>query len=53
MAESPDELDDKSPAAKTTEFPSDFDQYEHPYNYDNELPDDEELKENLWIWGVE
>lgn len=37
--------DEKSPSAPLVELPEDFDQYEHPYNYDNELPDDAELEE--------
>jgi hypothetical protein len=34
-------------------WPADFDQYEVPYNYDNELPDGEELIERRKEWEGE
>jgi hypothetical protein len=56
------ELDESDPdprPAPTTdkvEWPDDIDQYEHPYNYDNELPDDAETEEELEqvreSWGL-
>jgi len=34
-----------SPAQPKVEYPADIDQYEHPYNYDNDLPDDADTQE--------
>jgi hypothetical protein len=36
-----------SPVHDKVEYPTDYDQYEHPYNYDNDLPDDAETDEEM------
>ena len=36
-----------SPTAPLVEYPEDYDQFEHPYNYDGDLPDDQETQEEL------
>ncbi len=45
----PEKDKERSPSAqvrdRSRELPPDFDQYEAPYNYDNELPEDDEVKE--------
>ncbi len=38
-----------SPSNKV-EYPKDIDQYEHPYNYDNDIPDDAEVDEDIAAW---
>lgn len=43
----PDPRPSESPSAPAIEFPDDFGQYEHPYNYDNDLPDDADTEEQL------
>jgi hypothetical protein len=52
----PDPRPAESPAHSKVEFPSDYDQYEHPYDYDHELPDDadteEELEQVRESWGL-